>query len=73
MVPCGNLFFCPYTAERKRKEMKFVKRLIALSLLQTIMLESGKRRLEWKDLSFAQMHPHKLEALGSTGEAVRHS
>lgn len=30
--------------------MKFVKRLIALSLLQTIMLESGKRRLEWKDL-----------------------
>lgn len=53
--------------------MKFVKRLIALSLLQTIMLESGKRRLEWKDLSFVQMHPHKLEALGSTGEAARHS
>lgn len=35
------------------------------------MLESRKRRLEWKKLSLVQVHPHKLESLGSTGEAAR--
>lgn len=63
-MPCGHLFFSTYTAEIKRK---FIKGLTTLSLLWRIMFWSGKRRPERKDLSFAQMHPHKLEAVAVLG------